>query len=281
MRRNKHIYTLIAVVILLPLLFLACLTSPASSTPTDAQPSALTQLQTRVTTAEGNINSKASAGSVTALETRMATAEGNINALEATGPGNTYTKAQVDAAVDAAILAAITALKEDSDQSWITVSTSTSSSSGGSSTGGVTFTTNPATVPQLFSSNTGSNQLFYTMQITNGLSQWQYVKPVITLSIASSYSATTITALTISMSSGAGSMSGTFAAPNNFSISPTTAGVTATPSIVLIPISGGNTTSGEFQIGAGQSVDVLISIQITSGTTVLWNVSNSISNRGL
>ena len=280
MRQNEFLL-LTATVLLSLSLSLSCISPPTAGS-TSPQTSPITQVQERLNVVEQKLNEKASAGSISALEQRMAQAEGKINTLQSTGPGNSYTRTEVytKAEVDAAVAAAIKALKDD--QVWITgSSSSSSSSSGGSITGQVTFTTNPVAVPQLFSSNTGSNQLFYTMRITNGSNQWQYVKPIITLSIASSYSMTTVTALNISMSSGGGSMSGTFAAPNNFSISPTTANVTTTPSLVLIPISGGNTTSGEFQIGAGQSMEVLISIQITSGATVLWNVSNSISNRSI
>lgn len=275
MRRNRYFYLLIAVVILLPLLSLSCISTPAT-TPASAQSSPLTQVQERVNALEQKVNEKATTGSVSALETRMAQAEGKITTLQSTGPGNTYTKAEVDAAV----AAAVAALK--ADQAWITGSSSSSSGSSTPITGQVTFTTNPTAIPQLFSSNTGSNQLFYTMRITNGVNQWQYVKPILTLNIASGYSSANITALTVSMSCGQCSMTGSGTIGNstigNFSISPAI-GTILTSSTVIIPISG--CTSGEFQIGAGQFLDVLIAIQVTTATTVLWNVSNSISSRGL
>jgi hypothetical protein len=48
----------------------------------------------------------------------------------------------------------------------------------------------------------------------------------------------------------------------------------------MIPISGGATTSGEFQVAAGQSIDILVQITgVTTSTTVLWNIANSISVR--
>lgn len=247
------------------------------TTPTGSPPTSISALETRLAaleawrpTADGAIATKALTTDLTALTTK-------VNALVA---GTGLSAAQVDAAIDAklaAYVAEVTAL----ETRIATLEGGSTGGTTGSVTGTVSFVTNPAAVPQLFSNDVGSNQLFYTMRITNGSSQWQYVKPVITLNIASGYSATKVTALTISISSGAGSMAGTFAAPNNFSISPTSANVTATPNLVLIPISGGNTATGEFQIGAGQSIDVLISMQVTSSTTVLWNVSHSISSRGM
>lgn len=274
MRRNRYFLLLVIVAILLPLLSLSCFSAPAT-TPASATPADPVVHQSEVTalvTAQVNaaLADKASAGSVSALEQRMAQTEGNIRTIQSTPAGGGITQAQLDAA--------IAALK--TDQSWITVSTSSSGgSSGGTTTGTVQFTTVPASIPQLFSSTTAGPQQIYTMHIVNSSNQWQYVKPIVTLSLVSSYSATTVTALSITISSGAGSMSGTIATPNNFSITMSTP---TTSSVVIILISGGSTTSGEFQVGAGQSIDILIAIQgMTSATTTLWNFANSISTRSI
>jgi hypothetical protein len=91
------------------------------------------------------------------------------------------------------------------------------------------------------------------------------------------------------MSSGSASLTGSRTSADaatssvgNFSISPNVgSGATSTSSLTIIPISGGNGT-GEFQIGAGQSLDLLVQISgITTNDVTLWNVTNSISNRSL
>lgn len=118
MKRNKRFLLLIAVVILLPLLSLSCLTTPATQPAAVATSNDPIIHQSNLTdyATKADLNDKASAGSVNALETRMAQAEGKINAFQS---GTGLTQAQVDAAV----AAAITTLKND--QSWITGTTYT------------------------------------------------------------------------------------------------------------------------------------------------------------
>jgi hypothetical protein len=225
----------------------------------------------------------------------------SLSSSNAYTKSETYSKTEVytRAEVDKIVSDAISNLK--SNQAWITGSSSSGGTGGGGGTSGaVTFTTNPASVPQIFTSTTGGQQVFYTMHIMNGTATWQYVKPIITLSIASSYSARTIGAVTISMSGGSCSFSQQFtttsngltpptytvpvynpASPQQINISPNTLYATATPSIVLMPVAG-CTGSGEFQLGAGQAMDVLINISnFTTSDVTLWNVSNSISSRSL
>lgn len=226
------------------------------------------------------------------------TLKGRVDAMDvkvtASGIGNsydkttTYTKTEVDAAINAAI----TKLKTDTDQAWIkTGGGTTGGTTGGSTpTGSVTFATTPAAIPQIYSAATGGGQsVFYTMKIVNNNSSWQYVKPIITLSVQSSYSARAVTGITVTMSSGACSLTGSRTSAEvatssigNFSISPNVgAGATATSSLTIIPISGCNGT-GEYQIGAGQSMDILVQISnLTSSDVTLWNATNSISARGL
>jgi hypothetical protein len=151
---------------------------------------------------------KADTGQFQALEQRLNTAEGRINAFQSpasTGyaKAETYTKAEVDIAVKTAI----DALK--SNQSWITASTTTPQSPYGTPNpvtpvagGTVTMVTNPAQIPQIFS-GTGSISATglplpaspysiqptgyvqpYTMRIVNNSTVTQYVKPIISLSMA-------------------------------------------------------------------------------------------------
>jgi len=234
-------------------------------------------------------SAKASNDVFNALKGRVDTMEVKVNV---SGAGNSYDKSQLytKTEVDTAITAAITKLKADTDQAWIKGSTGTSGTVGTSPTGSVSFATTPAAIPQVYSAATGGGQsTFYTMKIVNSSSSWQYVKPIITMSVQSSYSARAVTGLTVTMSSGACSMTGAIASPTpatssvgNFSISPNAgAGATSTSSITIIPISGCNGT-GEYQVGSGQSMDILVQISgLTTSDVTLWNVTNSISTRGL
>jgi hypothetical protein len=190
-----------------------------------------------------------------------------INNLPQSGstPTDVYTKAQVNQA----IADAITALKAGANP-WANAANPTPTQ-----TGTVTFTTSPVSVPQLFTAASGSQSTFYTMKIVNNSTTWQYVKPIVNLTLASSYSPTQMSAMTVNMTYGSFALTGT-----NFSISPALG--TSTSSIVIIPISGGVNSAGEFQVGSGASVDVLIQITgVTTSTTVLWNISNSISSRSM
>jgi hypothetical protein len=226
-------------------------------------------------------------------ETRVSTETFNglkdrVTALEnkSTTATTTYTKTEVDAAISQAITNAVNNLKND--QSWVKGTTTTPTST--SPTGTVTFATTPAAIGQLYSASSGGSQsVFYTMKIVNNSSTWQYVKPVITMSVQSSYSSRAVTGITVTMSSGSCSLTGSRTSSEaatssigNFSISPNVGnGATSTSSLTVIPISGCNGT-GEFQVGSGQSVDILIQISnITTSDVTLWNITNSISNRSL
>lgn len=276
MKRNKY-FSLVGLVVLLALALVSCV-PPTTATPaaTTTTVSPITQVQTDVTALKADIASlksdKAPNSSITTLESRLSSVEGKVNNLQSQGTGNSYTKAQTYTQDE--VNALITKLK--SDQSWITSSTtSTTSTSTGSTTGSVSFVTNPVSIPQLFTASSGSQSTFYTLRVVNGTSAWQYVKPIVTLNLASSYSATTLTAMVVNMTYGSFNLMST---ASNFSISPAL-GV-STSSVVIIPISGGATTSGEFQVAAGQAIDILVQITgVTTSTTVLWNIANSISAR--
>jgi len=214
------------------------------------------------------------------------TLKNTVETLKTSPATDTYTKAQVDAAISQAVTNAVNNLKND--QSWAKGTTTTPTST--SPTGTVTFATTPAAIGQLYSASSGGSQtVFYTMKIVNNSSTWQYVKPVITMSVQSSYSSRAVTGITVTMSSGSCSLTGSRTSAEaatssigNFSISPNVgSGATSTSSLTVIPISGCNGT-GEFQVGSGQSVDILIQISnITTSDVTLWNITNSISNRSL
>ncbi len=229
------------------------------------------------------VNSKADSSRLDSLIVRIDGLAGNTGN---SGTANTYSKADLytRVEVDAAIAKAITDLKTAAPWGQATVNPGGS----GSPTGSVTFATNPVSIPQVYSGTTGSGQsTFYTFKIINGTSAWQYVKPIVTLTVAPSYSSRSITGITATMSGNSCSMAGSrlpadpaSSTVGQFSISPSVgSGAPATTSLVIIPIAGCN-GNGEFQVGAGQSVDVLVQITgLTSSDVTLWNISNSISSR--
>jgi len=265
---------------------LGCLPSKPAATPSVSvkdteQDAEISKVKSSITTLD---EGKASKSSVNDLSDRVS----KLSQGASPDLSGYYKKAEVDAAIVTAVNNAIANLKNE--KPWAT----SSSSSTPSQTGSVIFSTLPASIPQILSDSSASAQSsYYTMKITNNSSQWQYVKPIINLNLASSYSSTVINEIRIVMSSGSCNLVGTadkdFIGKSNsiaydgdnsiFSVSPPVN--TSATSMVVMPIGGCNDT-GEFRVGAGQTIDVLI--QITSFGTVdtrIWNISNSISTRSL
>ncbi len=150
-----------------------------------------------------------------------------------------------------------------------------------SATGTVQFTNNPVSIPQIFSSNTGGNSNPWIMTINNQSTTWQYVKPMISLNVASGQSSSVVTDVMLMTSGGNCSLTGTFLVPGNFTFSPSNMSTVATPSIIIFPISGCN-GSGEFYIGPGQIQSYNVQIQgLKTPNPILWNVSASISSRSM
>lgn len=279
----KKSIIILCVLLIVSVLGLGCFPSkpatPTVSSRDTEQDSEISKIKSSITTLD---EGKASKSALNDLSDRVS----KITVSSAPDLSQYYTKSQVDSAVSTAVNNAITALKNE--KPWNT--TSGGSTGGTSPSGSVTFATTPASIPQVYSASTGGGQsVFYTMKIVNNSGLWQYVKPIITLSVQSSYSSRAVTGITVSMSAGSCSMTGskTSADPatssvGNFSISPNVgSGATSTSSLTIIPISGCNGT-GEFQIGSNQSMDILIQISgLTTSDVTLWNVTNSISSRGL
>lgn len=197
--------------------------------------------------------------------------------------GSTPTDVATKAIVDQKIADAISALK--TDQAWVK-STPVSGGGGGtvSDTGQVTFTNNPVSIPQIFSSSSGGNSNPWIMTIHNGSTTWQYVKPMVSLNVASGQSQSTVSEVLVMSSGGSCSLTGTYSAgasTGNFTWSPMNMNATNTPSIVAFPISGCN-GSGEWYIGPGQTQSYNIQIQgLKTPTPTLWNVTASISSRSM
>jgi len=213
--------------------------------------------ETRITALETNRVSKAE------LDSTLSNAKAYTDAkFSAVTTANSYTKLETytKAEVDQAITNAINAYKASLG--------ATPSSGSGSPTGQVAFTTNPTSLQVL-----GNGQLCYTMKVTNGLNTWQYVKPIMTIS---SSTTTTISSVALSYT-----YAGSSIAHTNVTFSPPLSQTTTTATLVMIPISGGSNNLGEFQIAAGQSVDILVCLQLNTGTAAIWNISHSISSRGI
>lgn len=276
--KNKLLFVCLSLVLALPLA--GCITN---DTPTAAAPNPLTGMQTQINTNTADIAQLKTDVAKKADSTR-------IDALETGGAGGaagyskteTYTRAEVDTK--------ISTMQATIDSLTTKVSQLTPGTGGGSPTsaiGTVVFTNNPVSIPQIFSSSTGGNGTPWIMTIVNQSNTWQYVKPVITLSISSGQTQTTVTDLIIIASGSSCSMTGEIIAPtgptdkSNFSFSPATMIETATPSIVAFPISGCNNSLGEIYIGPGQSQMINIQIQLKTAAVTLWNVSCSISSRSM
>jgi hypothetical protein len=204
-----------------------------------------------------------------------------INNLPQGGSTTGYTKAEVDQKVTDAVSNAITALKNNQD--WIK-STGTGGGGTPSDAGTVAYTNNPVSIPQLFSSPSGGNSNPWMMTIKNNSTTWQYVKPMISLNVASGQSQSTVSDVLVMTSGGSCSMTGTYSAgttTGNFTFSPANMNGSATPSIVAFPISGCN-GSGEWYIGPGQTQSYNIQVQgLKTPTATLWNVSCTISSRSM
>jgi len=180
-------------------------------------------------------------------------------------PVDTYTKAEIDAKIKAAI----DALK--ADQSWIRQS-STSSGSGNTSpaSGTVTWFTNPTNVQVL-----GNAQVCFTLKVQNTTGQWVYARPIININAQTGQSPTKVNAVTLTIGGSAINLS-----TSNFQFTPVLPTSTPTSTVIAIPVSGGN-GSGEMQLGANASVDLLVCIQIDAENPIIWNIGISFNWRSL
>jgi outer membrane murein-binding lipoprotein Lpp len=260
---------------------LACVDSGGG----DATNSLATQIATltaKDASLQSSIDSTRSELSQKASKSEIDDVNRKINNLPQSG-GSTPADMATKAIVDQKIADAISALK--ADQAWIK-SVPVSGGGGGtvSDTGAVTYTNNPVSIPQIFSSSSGGNSNPWIMTIHNGSTTWQYVKPMISLNVASGQSSSLVSEVLVMTSGGSCSLTGTYSggtSTGNFTFSPMTMNTTATPSIVAFPLSGCN-GSGEWYIGPGQTQSYNIQIQgLKTPNPILWNVSASISSRSM
>lgn len=265
--KNKLILA-VSIIVFIILPFAGCVTDDesASSDPFIKQ----SQFNTTVSTLQSQIAERPTLAAITELIKTYIANAGNNNSIDAYTKSETYTKSEIDTKINdamATLRAEIASYQSSQSNGTTTQPTSPS--------GEVSSTTSPVSIPQLFTAVSGSQSTFYTIKIINNTSTWQYVKPIINMTLASSYSPTVFNSIDVNMTHSSYVLTNA-----NFSISP--ALEASTSSLVIIPISGGGNNAGEFQIAAGSSIDILVQISNVSTTsTVLWNITNSISARSL
>lgn len=299
---KRKLFIAVGVIVLISTLFLGCLPAPSSpkTTPTTsgtavdtAQNARIDELANKIAQLESKQGASGgvSQATVDALSTKITALETKAAALDT---ANKATQADLNAVITNLTAEEITALKT---KLGMTSSSSSSSSSGSSTSpdiisGQVTYSVNPSTLNPIFTGTSGSSPYYYSLRLMNGMSNWQYIKPVLTLSISSGYSSTIMEHIEVAMSSSICSISsvtdcdspsGTSCVPEtgwNLAISPST--YTATSSIVIIPVSGCGNSSGEFQVGPNSYIDILVTItNFKTSTNTLWNLTHTISSRGV
>ena len=274
MKKRLSLLILCSVVLLLPLLSIGCETTGGGGA---AAPLYATQAQLTDAIAKlgAEINGKANKDDLNSQMKLVTDLMKNISApsINTYGKDQLYTKAEVDAVIEAKIAA----LK--SNQAWITGS---SGGTGGTTTpvtGNVNVITSPTNVQIL-----GSTQLCYTAKIQNGVNQWVYARPIITINAASGQSPTIVTRVVLTMGGSAISLTGDSnilpSVTNHFQFTPTLPSGVAISSVTMIPTYGGN-GGGEIQIAANTTIDVLVCITITAPSNIIWNVGTSINWRSL
>jgi hypothetical protein len=256
-------------------------TTPTVSTKDVEQDAAIAEVRRSVQSVD---SSKANTGDFNLLKGRVDTMDVKVTAGGG-GSTNVYDKTQTytKVEVDAAIATAISNLKAATDQTWIKTSGGTGggTTGGTSATGSVVFAINPVSIPQIFSSSTGGNSNPWIMTINNQSTTWQYVKPMISLNVASGQPSSLVSDVSLMASGGNCSLTGTLLMPGNYTFSPSNMATVATPSVIVFPISGCN-GSGEWYIGPGQQQAYNIQIQgLKTPNPILWNVTCSISARSM
>lgn len=264
--KNKILLVIAAILLILPCT--GCITDDEETTNADPFVK-LSQFNASINTLQSQIAERPTL--VTITELIKTTINSNAKQIDAYTKNETYNKSEVDARINEtmATLRMEMASYQTSQSSGATTQPSNPASSD------VVFVTSPVSIPQLFTAASGSQSTFYTIKIINNTSTWQYVKPIINMTLASSYSPTVFNSIDVNMTHSSYVLTNA-----NFSISPALGA--STSSLVIIPISGGGNNAGEFQIAAGSSIDILVQISNVSTTsTVLWNITNSISSRNL
>ena len=288
MKKRKYYLPLIVfcllVIVLVPLLF-GCMPPSSSGSSTTTITDRVNAIDARSKTNEETNNKQQ--GSIDELYDKKLS-KSDYEASDSYPKTELYTRSEVETK----IANAISALK--SDQSWINSSGSSSTTNTGSTTGTVSISTDPSSV-QIMGSTV---QQCFTVKIVNGMNQWRYVKPIMTLTSTTSTKiygnkaaggdGSAPGCLLSYTASGVTITSTTDSTTSNIQFSPdimtvVLGGLTSNSyaSLMTIPISGGNNSLGEFYVGPGQTMTVLCCVALRTETAVVWMVTMSATDRGL
>jgi len=257
---RKSILILCAILII-GVVGLGCLpTKPAVATVSakdTEQDSEISKIKSSITSLD---EGKASKSAINDINDRIS----KINQGTAPDLSGYYKRVEVDTAISTAVNNAITALKNE--KPWNT-------SGGGitpSESGGVTWLTNPSNVQVL-----GSSQVCFTMKVQNTTSTWVYVRPIINVNLHTGQSPLSTALDGSSLALTIGGNAGNYI-DSDFSATGTTS------SVVLIPTHLNGAGSGEIQISANSTIDLLVCIQLNSSVDArIWDIVGSVNWRSL
>lgn len=290
--KKRYYLPLISLCLIIPLLAISCL--PVASTPTPAALSTVNKDVTELKTQLEELKQKN-----TGLQNQITELQNNkLSKSEYTGAANTYTKAEIDNKVKA--LDDRIEQVDDRIDTWTQgTGTTTTTTPTTPLSGAITITTSPTPLPQIYTSSGGSSTQNFNVSIYNGMSQWQYIKPIVTLSTVPGYSSTSVrilgpgstpvgTPCVITLSSGAGTIKGTYGqapvsgdASKQIQFSPNDSSI-STSSLTAIPVYGGANGQGEFQIASGQTLLIWGTVEaLSTDPGTLWSITVTYTNHSL
>jgi hypothetical protein len=246
---KKYLLILMAIVLMCTPLMACTVTddTPAIKYATETQ---ITNLQKVYDALKVTVDGKANKADVVAGVSKDYV-DLKVASVAAPSMTNYYTKAEVDSAIKKAI-----------DDYKATVTTTSGGTTAPVSTSGiVSIMFDPLSVAHLkptYASNTATSQINFTIRLTNGTTQYQYVKVVTMFNADHS---TTLNSINLQV--------GSFTSPIVYSYNPSSGVTTA---ITAMPSSGGNTSLGEIQIAPGASLDMGCWLQILTTTGTVWQI---------
>ena len=265
----KKVFLGILFFVLLLSIPLACVAPTGTETNGGSTVSPIQDMQNRVTFIEGNFTKTEH---FTALTQRVNVLEARptgSSAVDAYLKGETYTRAEVENRI-ATEVAKTTALelRVKALEDW-KAGTGTGTNPVVPITGQVSVTTNPVAVQTM-----GNTQVCYTMNIVNGTSQWAYARPILNVNLHTGQAVLTtpLTAATILLTAGG-------SAGNYVDLDFQVTGTNSNAILIPTTLNGGGT--GEIQIGAGVTAQLLVCIQVTHPDSRIWDISSTVNWRSL
>lgn len=251
---------LLAVVILLvPLLFLGCMFSPPTTTPTTPATTPQAEINTKFTQDIATINSN-----IASINTKNSEQDNKISALENNTSTDAYSKSEIDSKLNNFIsnLSAdqVTQLKTKLGITSTSTSTSTP-------TGQIEYSI--VNLQTYYQFSTSSN---YPVQIRifNNKSDARYVRLQLTSSTFSNASTGGFNSPAVAITTNSNSMG---QAPCTYTVN------AVGNSVLLISSGGGTNSQGEYLLSSGQQMDIWITLTIYPINSVLWNLTVSGSDR--